>query len=358
MADSHELAQIMEIIDTIRSWSNNCPPSREIMQRLDKIIFDLFNLLPPQRELILDFFEYKYDFLRLGMRSKATDQTQKPIVTQGTINDIDYDDQYLTHIEAYLHTFLDTWNRELEPNGELKWRIIKPPNIPMLATIFTTMEKGDKVIIDKLEEEKDEWNEILKRCEKGLLLPISERVYIDGIVRVVTDTEIIIIKRDERRLWTRSAAREDVEAQSCRLFACKKTNRSSLMSQPRISKLDSWTRHEIKVINVLETALRLLRNKHELKRSERYLNRELFFCLLEANRLMQRNNMDYFDSLPVFEGVNAPLSDDCADDVREKKYQIFNGVIVIIFLLIHETVHDFLSLNVRDLAYLILGDGY
>jgi hypothetical protein len=34
----------------------------------------------------------------------------------------------------------------------------------------------------------------------------------DGLVRVVTDTEIFIIKRDERWLWTRSMAREDAEA--------------------------------------------------------------------------------------------------------------------------------------------------
>jgi len=32
------------------------------------------------------------------------------------------------------------------------------------------------------------------------------------MIRVVSDTDIYIIKRDERRLWTRSMAREDAEA--------------------------------------------------------------------------------------------------------------------------------------------------
>jgi hypothetical protein len=45
-----------------------------------------------------------------------------------------------------------------------------------------------------------------------LLQPVSRKVYVDGMIRVVSDTDIIIIKRNERRLWTRSLAREDAEA--------------------------------------------------------------------------------------------------------------------------------------------------
>ena len=41
---------------------------------------------------------------------------------------------------------------------------------------------------------------------------MSRQIYIDNMVRVVADTEICIIKRDERMLWTRSMAREDAEA--------------------------------------------------------------------------------------------------------------------------------------------------
>jgi hypothetical protein len=38
------------------------------------------------------------------------------------------------------------------------------------------------------------------------------RVFIDGVVRIAGETEIIVIKRNERRLWTASMAREDAEA--------------------------------------------------------------------------------------------------------------------------------------------------
>ncbi len=40
----------------------------------------------------------------------------------------------------------------------------------------------------------------------------AQRIFIDGAVRVVTPTDVVLIKRNERRLWTRSVAREDAEA--------------------------------------------------------------------------------------------------------------------------------------------------
>jgi hypothetical protein len=58
----------------------------------------------------------------------------------------------------------------------------------------------------------EEWQQVLVPCAKTLQQPISRDVYLDGIVRAVTDTDIFIIKRDERRLWTPSMAREDAEA--------------------------------------------------------------------------------------------------------------------------------------------------
>jgi hypothetical protein len=83
--------------------------------------------------------------------------------------------------------------------------------VPMIAVIFTTQELGDTlpVITDTDDEE---WLKVLKRCDEALKQPVSRRIYIDSMVRAVTDTEIYIIKRDEYRLWTRSMAREDAEA--------------------------------------------------------------------------------------------------------------------------------------------------
>jgi hypothetical protein len=81
----------------------------------------------------------------------------------------------------------------------------------MLALLFTTEIKGD--MLSEVEtSDEEEWANLLGVCEKVLRQPVSRRVYIDGIVRAVTDTNIIIIKRNERRLWSKSMAYEDAEA--------------------------------------------------------------------------------------------------------------------------------------------------
>ncbi|MDZ7616036.1 MAG: hypothetical protein U1E05_03470, partial [Patescibacteria group bacterium] len=59
----------------------------------------------------------------------------------------------------------------------------------------------------------DEWASLMRRLDDVSVQHAgSRRVFIDGVVRVVSETEIIVIKRNERRLWTASMAREDAEA--------------------------------------------------------------------------------------------------------------------------------------------------
>ena len=69
--------------------------------------------------------------------------------------------------------------------------------------------------LTELVDESDEkaWQKLLKRLGKDLQVPFhSDRIYIEGLVRAVSLSEIVIIKKNEGRFWTRSMAREDAEA--------------------------------------------------------------------------------------------------------------------------------------------------
>jgi hypothetical protein len=96
------------------------------------------------------------------------------------------------------------------------------------------------------------------------------------------------------------------------------------MSQVRISKLNTWGRHEQKVLAVLLKALSLLRAKRELMKSEVFLNRELFFCLLEANRALWDSGEGGFSYPPIPEGKNLPDPNDEERKEREDKIPDFN----------------------------------
>lgn len=182
-------------------------------QELDMAIFDLYKLNSSERDLILDLRDVNLEFYYRGNKSIAAKSVERyPLFPQGLIDDLPADRKQERGLEGYLYAFLKMWNQEIAPEGEFRWRVIRPPHIPMIAVVFTTQEVGDPLPAIGTADEQEEWDSVLDRCSEVLKQEVSHHIYIDNMVRVVTDTEIYIIKRDERRLWTRSLAREDAEA--------------------------------------------------------------------------------------------------------------------------------------------------
>jgi type I restriction-modification system DNA methylase subunit len=184
--------------------------------RLDEAIFNLYSLRKSERDLIRDMCDLGIEFFYNEIESNAV----KPIATGifqqkfgllKTISD-ETNSSLPEMLKDYLTIFLNSWNRELSPDGELNWRIIIPDqSLTMLCLVFSTQEMG--VSPQPSNENQDAWKMVLNVLDDALLVPYkSNQIYIDHMVRAVTDTDIIIIKRNERRLWTRSMAREDIEA--------------------------------------------------------------------------------------------------------------------------------------------------
>ena len=180
-------------------------------QRLDKAIFDLYELSESERDLVLDICEFGLEFFYLHSKSKAMRSVGKQNDILGTANDLREEREQQYGLEGYIYAFLKMWNRELAPDGEFCWRIIRPSHIPMIVVVFSAQDKGD-VPLSVETSDDEEWIDVLKQCSEALRQPVSRRIYTDMMIRVVTDTDIFIIKRDERRLWTRSMAYEDAEA--------------------------------------------------------------------------------------------------------------------------------------------------
>jgi hypothetical protein len=116
-------------------------------------------------------------------------------------------------LSPYLLAFLELWNQQLAPEGEFNWRVIRPGNrSTLLAVCFATQRHGAQPTPPEQSDE-DAWSQALERIDENALTPHgSRRIFIDGLLRSVSDRHITLIKRDERRLWTASAGREDAEA--------------------------------------------------------------------------------------------------------------------------------------------------
>ncbi|MCP4363514.1 MAG: N-6 DNA methylase, partial [Chloroflexi bacterium] len=219
--------RIVDLVDELRSW-NPVPqsifnpdglPIEEIRnrqdnleKRLDEAIFELYDLSESECDLILDMCETGLEFFYRGGNSKAIKPVEPHPDLQGTLVNLHGERYKERGLEGYLYAFLQMWNRELASlGGEFRWRVVRPSHVPMLAVVFTTQEMNEALpAIERTEE--DEWQHLLHRLNETLRQPVSSQIYIDGMVRTVTDTNIFIIKRNERRLWTRSLACEDAEA--------------------------------------------------------------------------------------------------------------------------------------------------
>jgi hypothetical protein len=144
---------------------------------------------------------------------------------QGLFSDINKNRQTQKGLEGYLQAFLDIWNRELEPDGEFSWQIIRPQfqglENPMLAVVFSTQEYGEKLQpVSRLEQGQriEAINQLIKQK--------------NDLVCSVSDTKIIIIKRNEQRLWTCSMARKDAGEAMLQLLNLQESQKNQENQKP------------------------------------------------------------------------------------------------------------------------------
>lgn len=188
---------------------------KQLEAELDDAVFELFDLSEDEKDLVLDLCEVGLNLFYRGMKSTAL----KPIVPFpgsffGRRADLPRSLGRRSDIFGYIDAFLDIWEPELAKQGGcFRWWAIRPDDVsPMLAIVFST-ETQDDPLPEPTQSLQQGWQEVLSLLGKSSLQPYhANRVFIDGMVRVATKTDIVIIKRNERRLWTRTAAREDAEA--------------------------------------------------------------------------------------------------------------------------------------------------
>lgn len=184
-----------------------------VLARLDGAVFDLFELTDAQRDLVADFHATQLDFAEDRRRSGG-DVRVRVGPRAGTFRTIADGASARGTLAPYLRTFLNAWNRELGPDGELRWQVHTSERPAILCVVFTTQPAEGRVETDLLQE----WPAVLEGLEAVVDRPVGRELFVNGVLRAVTDTDIVIAKRDERRLWTASAAREDVEATTLRVI--------------------------------------------------------------------------------------------------------------------------------------------
>lgn len=196
---------------------------RELEYQLDHVVFELYEISPAESDLIHELCRSGLDFFYRNHKSDAVRPVIIPSQTYGTLANVANTEGDLA---AYLRVFLEWWNAEIGKDGEFAWRILSPSsNAPLLAVVFESRYKNNATApFDTTDQEA--WNDVLKKLAKHTRVPVgSSTIFTDTFFRVVTDREMLFVKRNERRFWTKTAAREDAEAAMIKAMVLQEEHR-------------------------------------------------------------------------------------------------------------------------------------
>ncbi len=207
-----------EIIRIVNKLRNFHPPELELLQpdgvpgrdisatrrewekELDEAVFELYGLNEEEKDLIRDLCDVTLPFYHT------------PLNSIGAMRAVEKNDY--SWIENYVHIFCNRWNAYLGEDEEMRAEVHLGSHGNMVAVEFFASDKGDRW---DLKPKNDNWGYILEQVGEALPHPMgSSQIILDGVVHVVSDSGIIIIKRNEKRFWTRSLAREDADSGICK----------------------------------------------------------------------------------------------------------------------------------------------
>lgn len=169
-------------------------------EELDEAVFELYGLNEEQKDLIRDCCEVTLPFF------------YKPFDSPGAMPAVE--NNAPCRIEAYARIFSRRWNAYLEDGIEMRATLHVGAHENMVALEFYPADATDPW---DLNPKGDSWGYVLDQIGNALPQPIGcSQILVDGVIHAVSDYSIIVVKRNERRFWTRSLAREEADSTLCK----------------------------------------------------------------------------------------------------------------------------------------------
>lgn len=216
-------SNIIQVVDKLLSINdsvifNNNSDIEELEEELDYLIFDLYKLTPAERDLINDRCEYGIDYLYSKEKSKAI---QPIVISEKTINRINI--KTPNQLSIYGSTFIQYLNKYGTPNEEFNYKYYFSPLNSMIAVRFFFKDN-----FEENNDSQENWQTLLDKLDKNSIQPfISKNIFLEGMIRLISDKEIVIFKRNQNRYWTKSSAREDFEACMLKITALQNQNKDT-----------------------------------------------------------------------------------------------------------------------------------
>jgi type I restriction-modification system DNA methylase subunit len=184
-----------------------------IIKDIDNVVFEMYKLTEDEKSLIIDMCTYGLDLFY----NKTFSYALNPLphlsdMFYGTEKSLLENDHI---IYGYLRRIISVLNRQLTRiDAELEWRIYRSKGI--ISIVFLTKYINDCAGTDF--EDTDDWKTALTEFTKLSKQKITDEIYIDGSFIGVSENCIVIVKKDELRHWSVSAAVKDLNSILFKLF--------------------------------------------------------------------------------------------------------------------------------------------
>jgi len=189
-----------------------------IEKQLDEAVFNLYYLTKAEKNLIKDRCKYEIDTYYDHQKSRA----YLPVLGLNTSlfgnkNDVATNQEPVQGIEDYLNAFYLVITPLLKKGKNITHTVIRSrgtnqENLVWEDSIIVIFNISDNEISNLEKNEIKEWKDAIRLIERNSTIEVSRSIYVEHFLRYVSDNYLLILKRNERRLWSRTAAREDAVA--------------------------------------------------------------------------------------------------------------------------------------------------
>jgi type I restriction-modification system DNA methylase subunit len=181
-------------LDNIETTVFSDNQNYSIINLIDELIFESFDLTVKEKTLIKDFILFKHDLFFKGQNSIAL----HPIAPQKP-ETIPYAKMLCNEINDFLKI------------GDFKVnaRVYNVSPYTSLCMVVLQFVDKNKVTTPALIESDNEFQKDLKKVDEFTLSKYAQNIYIRKQVRYSDDDTIYLVKPNQKRFWTRSQAIDD-----------------------------------------------------------------------------------------------------------------------------------------------------
>ncbi|HVB22929.1 MAG TPA: N-6 DNA methylase [Ktedonobacteraceae bacterium] len=171
-------------------------------ERIDELVFDIYDVVPMERQLIRDMVDYEIKFFEWSKRKKRSmdDEKARPVRPPENQMLIEYAQAFIEVATSLLHYQNQTLNA-----------VVYQDHAPLNVVEFELVNMADARNVRFVDESK-ELHDLLYKLDRRLWERQASTIYTRRHVRIYDGLRFYVVRPSERRLWTRSQAYADADS--------------------------------------------------------------------------------------------------------------------------------------------------